>query len=81
VFHQFNPCGIKIINFYCRTRHRGGLKNLSFVFNEKERIFGILFFDGEWFVLRSCHLVLQLLGTLTGQQRFYGTGRVTQKGR
>jgi len=51
------------------------------MFNEKERISGILFFDGEWFVLRSRHLVLWLLGTLTGQQRFYGTGLVTQKGR
>jgi hypothetical protein len=31
--------------------------------------------------LRSRHLVLWSLGTLTGQQRFYGTGLVTQKER
>ena len=30
---------------------------------------------------RSCHPVLWFLGTLIGQQRFYGTGLVTQKGR
>jgi hypothetical protein len=29
--------------------------------------------------LRSHHLVLQLLGTLTGQHRFYSTRLVTQK--
>jgi hypothetical protein len=61
----------------CRTRHRDGLKN----FHGKERISGILFFYGEWSCLRSRHLVLWLLGTLTGQQRFYGAGLVTQKGR
>jgi len=66
-------------NNVCRTRHRGALKNLLSLW--KEWISGILFFDGEWFVLRSRHLVLWLLGTLTGQQRFYGTGLVTQKRR
>jgi hypothetical protein len=30
-----------------------------------------------FFFLRSRHLVLWSLGTLTGQQRFYGTGLVT----
>jgi len=62
----------------CRTRHRGGFKN--FVFG-KEWISGILFFNGDILCLRSRHLVLWSLGTLTGQQRFYGTGLVTQKGR
>ena len=33
---------------------------------EKEQISGILFFDGEWSYLRSRHLVLWSLGTLTG---------------
>jgi hypothetical protein len=43
-----------------------------------ERTFsGILFFDGEWSCLRSHHLVLWSLETLTGQQRFYGSGLVT----
>jgi hypothetical protein len=45
----------------------------------KEQISGILFFDGEWSCLRSRHLVLWSLGTLTGQQRFYGTGLITQR--
>ena len=45
----------------------------------KEWISGILFFDGKRSCLRSRHLVLWSLGTLTGQQRFYGTGLVTQK--
>jgi hypothetical protein len=60
---------------YYRTRYRGGLK--FYMFNEKERISGILFFDGEWSCLRSRHLALWSLGTLTGQQRFYGSGLVT----
>jgi hypothetical protein len=78
VFNNFLWFNIGLIlNEECRTRHRGGLKN----YHGKEWIFGILFFDGEWFVLRSHHLVLWLLGTLTGQQRFYGTRLVTQKGR
>jgi len=59
----------------CRTRHRGDLKKLKIA--EKEQISGILFFDGEMSCLRSRHLVLWSLGTLTGQQRFYGTGLVT----
>jgi len=63
---------------YCHTRHRGGLKNnISW----KEWISSILFFDGEWSCLRSRYLVLWSLGTLTGQQRFYGTRLVAQKGR
>jgi hypothetical protein len=49
-------------------------------FHGKEWISGILFFNGELYYLRSRHLVLWLLGTLTGQQRFYGTRLVTQKG-
>jgi hypothetical protein len=58
----------------CRSRHRGGLKIFSI---KKKRISGILFFDGEWFYLKSRHLILWLLDTLTGQQRFYGTRLVT----
>jgi hypothetical protein len=51
------------------------LKNLNNLW--KEWIFGILLFNGDIFCLRSCHLVLQLLGTLTDQQRFYGPRLVT----
>jgi hypothetical protein len=43
----------------------------------KERISGILFFNENILCLRSRHLVLRLLGTLTGQQRFYGPRLVT----
>ena len=58
--------------------HRGSFKNNI---SCKEWISGILFFDGEWSCLRSRHLVLWSLGTLTGQQRFYGTRLITQKER
>jgi hypothetical protein len=43
----------------------------------KERISGILLFDGEWSCLRSRHLILWSIGTLTSQQRIYGSGLVT----
>jgi hypothetical protein len=43
---------------------------------KKKQIFDIFFF-GERSSSRSCHLVLWLLETLTGQQRFYGTELVT----
>ena len=59
--------------------HRSGLKNLLNLW--KERISGILFFNEDILCLRSRHLVLWSPGTLTGQQRFYGTRLVTQKGR
>lgn len=61
--------------FLYRTRHRGGLKN----FHGKEQISDILFFDGKISRLRNRHLVLRSLGTLTRQQRFYGTGLVVAK--
>ena len=51
------------------------LKN--YIISWKERISGILFFNGDILCLRSRHLVLWSLGTLTGQQRFYGSGLVT----
>jgi hypothetical protein len=44
-----------------------------------EWVSGILFFYGERSHLRSRHLVLQSLETLTGQQRFYGTGLVVAR--
>jgi hypothetical protein len=44
----------------------------------KEHISDILFLDRKMSCLRSCHLVLWSLETLTGQQRFYGTRLVTQ---
>ena len=50
---------------------------LKFYISWKEWISGILFFVGERYCLRIHHLVLWLLGTLTGQQRFYGSGLVT----
>ena len=64
----------------CRTRLCGDPKNKS-SFIEKEQISSILFFYGKISYLRSHHLVLWSLGTLTGQQRFYGSGLVTYKGR
>jgi ABC-type iron transport system FetAB permease component len=48
---------------------------------EKEQTSDILFFYGKKSCSRSRQLVLWSLGTLTGQQRFYGTGLVTQKER
>ena len=67
--------GKKLNYNICRTRHRGGLKNLLNLW--KERISGIQFFNEDIFCLRSRHLVLWSLGTLTGQQRFYVSGLVT----
>ena len=59
--------GVFIGTFHdlCCTRHRGGLKKLLNLW--KEHISGILFFNGDIICLRSRHLVLRLLGTLTGQ--------------
>jgi hypothetical protein len=52
------------------------------IFYEKELISGILFFTGEKkSCLRSHRLLLWSLGTLSGQQRFYGTRLVTRKRR
>ena len=56
-----------LINIYITPGYRGGLINLSLE----------LFFEGEQYCLRGRHLVLWLLKTLTGQQRFYGSGLVT----
>ena len=62
----------------CRTRHRDGPKNDSLeLIMEKEQISDILFFWGKMFYLRSHHLVLWSLETLTGQHRFYGSRLVT----
>jgi hypothetical protein len=66
-----------LLLYFVALRHRGGLKN----YHGKEWISSILFFNGEWYYLRSRHLVLWLLGPLTGQQRVYGTRLVTQKER
>jgi len=55
------------IYIYITPGHRDGLINLSLE----------LFFDGEQYCLRDRHLVLWLLRTLTGQQRFYGSGLIT----
>jgi hypothetical protein len=49
------------------------------IHQQKEQISGILFFDGERSCLRSCHLVLWSLGTLTSQQIFYGMGLVVAR--
>jgi len=52
----------------CRTRHCGGPKNnLEY---GKRTYFWHLVLLGKRSCLRSCHLVLWSLGTLTGQQRF-----------
>jgi hypothetical protein len=45
----------------------------------KKQISGILFLDGKMSCLMSRHLVLWSLGTLTGQQRFYGTELVVAR--
>jgi len=73
--YGLNKKGYKCFDPICRTRHRGGLKN----FYGKEQISGILFFDGKISCLRSRHLILRSLGTLTDQQRFYGTGLVVAR--
>jgi hypothetical protein len=62
-------------NHECRTRHRGGTQiTLEY---RKRTDFWHRVLLGENVLLRSRHLVLWSLGTLTGQQRFYGTGLVT----
>jgi hypothetical protein len=61
---------------YCRTRHHDDPKNNSW-FMKKEQISDILFFWRKISYLRSRHLVLWSLGTLTSQQRFYGSGLIT----
>jgi len=74
----FRRCMLSIFNdmverFY-RTQHRGGLKNLKL---EKNGFLASYFLMVNDLCLRSRHLVLWLLGTLTGQQRFYGPRLVT----
>jgi hypothetical protein len=59
--------------FYVAPDIAAALKNIT----RKEQISDILFFWGKMSCLRSHHLVLWSLGTLTGQQRFYGSGLVT----
>ena len=61
---------IKLID--CRNRHRGGPKNIS-----KRTDFWHPVLLEKISCLRSRHLVLWSLGTLTGQQRFYGSELVT----
>jgi hypothetical protein len=46
----------------------------------KEQISDILFLEGE-ILFKELSPSIMLLGTLTGQQRLYGTGLVTQKKR
>jgi hypothetical protein len=53
--------------------------DIATIYLWKEHIFGTLFINGEWSCLRSRHLVLWSLETLTSQQRFYDTGLVTQR--
>ena len=60
---------------FCRTRHRGDLKII--LDYGKRIVFWHLVLLEKRSCLRSRRLVLWLLGTLTGQQRFYGTGLVT----
>jgi hypothetical protein len=47
----------------------------------KEKIYDILFFEGKNSSLRSSHLILWSLETLTDQQSFYGTWLVMLKER
>jgi len=55
------------------------LKN--YLLFEKNEFLASYSLMGNDLCLRSRHLVLWSLGTLTGQQRLYGTRLVTQKGR
>jgi len=66
---------MKVLCKFCRTRHRGGPKNNSIV--KRNSFLASCSFKGKMFCLGSRHLVLWSLGTLTGQQRFYGSGLVT----
>ena len=67
-----------IVCFSCRTQHHNDLKKFS---SMKRTDFWHLVLWGWGSCLRNRHLILWSLGTLTGQQRFYGTGLVTRKGR
>jgi len=73
-----NEEGNMIINSYkhCRTRHRGGSKINSRLW-KKNRFLASGSLKGKMYCLRSRHLVLWSVGTLTGQQKFYGLGLVT----
>jgi hypothetical protein len=67
---------LQICFFICCTRHRGGPKKYSRLWKKKTD-FWHLVLSGKMSCLRSRHLVLWSLGTLTGQQRFYGSGLIT----
>jgi len=69
-------CYAKKIIKCCRTRHRGGLKKIR-DYGKRTDIWHLVLLGEKMSCLRSRHLVLWSLGTLTGQQRFYGTGLVT----
>jgi hypothetical protein len=62
--------------------HRGDwLKLISQLKKKKKNRYLASCSFRETVLLRSHHLVLWSLGTLTGQQRFYGPRLVTRKGR
>jgi hypothetical protein len=64
-------------NIYkCRTQHRGDLKKKIRDYGKRTEFWRLVLL-GKMSFLRSHHLVLWSLETLTGQQRFYDTGLVT----
>jgi len=60
---------------YVTPGHRDD--QLKIILHEKNGFLASYFLMVNGLCLRSRHLVLRLLGTLTGQQRFYGPRLVT----
>jgi hypothetical protein len=81
VIHLVYSCKLFISFFLARLAFNIVATDITAVIKKfiwmKEQISDILFFNGKWFYLRSRHLVLWSLGTLTGQQRLYDTRLVT----
>jgi len=81
VIHLVYSCKLFISFFLTRLAFNIVATDITAVIKKfiwmKEQISDILFFNGKWFYLRSRHLVLWSLGTLTGQQRLYDTRLVT----
>jgi hypothetical protein len=81
VIHLVYSCKLFISFFLARLAFNIVATDITAVIKKfiwmKEQISDILFFNGKWSYLRSRHLVLWSLGTLTGQQRLYDTRLVT----
>jgi hypothetical protein len=81
VIHLVYSCKLFISFFLARLAFNIVATDITAVIKKfiwmKEQISDILFFNGKWSYLRSRHLVLWSLGTLTGQQRLYDTRLIT----